>query len=81
VLHENFYVGNRGRVREHGFYFVVQPRHNALEVPTPVVSQEPQLKFQWFPLEALAALKFVPVALKPLLADLGSGTQFLSTAE
>lgn len=81
VLHENFYTTAHGCVREHGFYFLVQPKHGAVQVPVPVVSREPQLKFAWFPLDALAGLKFVPVALKPVLANLSSGTQFLSTVE
>ncbi|RIK37264.1 MAG: hypothetical protein DCC55_24850 [Chloroflexi bacterium] len=81
VLHENFYAGAYGRVREHCFYFLVQPKHGTVHAPMPVVSREPQLRFAWFPLDDLAGLKFVPAALKPVLPDLGSGTQFLSTVE
>jgi len=81
LINENFYTDEHGRVREYCFYCLVQPQADDQPALVPMRSREAQLKFQWFRLEDVPRLSFVPTFLKTLLPRLSSQPLFVSTTE
>jgi ADP-ribose pyrophosphatase YjhB (NUDIX family)/RimJ/RimL family protein N-acetyltransferase len=79
LVHENVYRQRGRMMREYGFYFRVAAREEMPPAPFSVESQESQLKFQWWPLERLDELEFVPMEVQEVLPELGESPVFLSS--
>jgi 8-oxo-dGTP pyrophosphatase MutT (NUDIX family) len=79
ILHEYFWHHDGIAMREYGFYFIVEAEDPNLGFPSPVQSLEEELKFQWFHLDEIERLNFVPQPLKSTLSQLGHNPIFIST--
>lgn len=78
IIHEALYRKDGRVVREHGFYFHVEPSRDMPTAVYKVESRESQLKFRWFPLEHLHQIEFVPDAVRRVLPLIGSSPIFVS---
>lgn len=80
-VHEHYWKVGRSVVREYGFYFEVHPLLPFDEPRPAIAAREAGMQFGWFPLEALRHLPFHPDPLRTVLAEIPSGTVFISTKE
>ncbi|MFQ3671507.1 MAG: NUDIX domain-containing protein [Verrucomicrobiia bacterium] len=80
-VHEHYWRLGRSVVREYGFYFEVHPLL-PFDDPRPVIAaREAGMQFSWFPLSELGGLPFDPEHLRAVLAEMPTGTVFVSTKE